>query len=30
MDEQFIKSFLEGATRLPNLQQALLQAKSKD
>lgn len=30
MDQDFVKSLLEGLTRLPNLQQVLIQAKSKD
>lgn len=30
MDDSFVKSFLEGVTRLPNVQQVLIQAKSKD
>jgi hypothetical protein len=30
MDQQFLKCLLEGLTRLPNLQQVLIRAKSKD
>lgn len=30
MDDQFIKSFLEGLTRLPNLQKVSLSVRSKD
>jgi hypothetical protein len=30
MDQDFVKSLLEGLTRLPNLQRVHIQAKSKE
>jgi hypothetical protein len=30
MDDQFIKSFLEGLTRLPNIKSVVLSVKCKD